>query len=79
VTDAYFPGWKAYLDGVQTKIIRSDYAFRSIFVPAGSHNIEFIYDPKSFTIGKRVSVITVLFLVAIYAYDKHKKISRRSA
>ncbi len=51
LSDSYYPGWIAYIDGVQTKIIRGDYAFKTVFVPKGSHKVEFIYSPNAFKLG----------------------------
>ncbi len=40
-TDSFYPTWHAKVDGVETKIYRTDYNFRGIFVPKGKHSIEF--------------------------------------
>ncbi len=41
LTDSFYPTWHAKVDGVETKIYRTDYNFRGIFVPKGKHTIEF--------------------------------------
>ncbi len=41
LTDVYYPSWKAFIDGKETKIFRVDFAFRGIIVPEGQHQIEF--------------------------------------
>ncbi len=41
LTDSYYPTWKAQVDGIQAKIFRTDYNFRGIQVPKGSHVIQF--------------------------------------
>ncbi len=63
LSDTYYPGWKAYIDGRQSTIYRADYAFRSVFVPAGEHKIDFIYNPFSFQLGLWTSIVSVLLLV----------------
>jgi uncharacterized membrane protein YfhO len=50
-------GWKAFIDGNETKIYRANYAFRGIIVPAGKHKVEFIYAPESFEISKNIALI----------------------
>jgi len=44
LTDAYFPGWQAEVDGEKTEIYRANYHFRAIIVPKGSHEVVFNYD-----------------------------------
>ncbi len=41
LTDMYYPSWKAYIGGKETKIYRVDFALRGIVIPAGTHKIEF--------------------------------------
>lgn len=41
VSDAYYPTWNASIDGEETTIYRTNYAFRGIVVPAGKHTVEF--------------------------------------
>ncbi len=55
-TDAYFPGWHAYIDDVEAEIVPAYYAFRGVRVPAGTHFVEFRYEPDSFRIGQRASL-----------------------
>jgi len=51
VSDAYYPGWEAYLDGKETRIYRANLAFRAIYVPRGAHTVSFVYRPLSFYVG----------------------------
>ncbi len=48
LTDAYYPGWRAYIDGRATRIYPANVAFRGVVVPKGTHEVEFIYRPDSF-------------------------------
>jgi len=65
VSENYYPGWKALVDGSEEKIYRADYSFRAVPIRAGTHKVEFIYDPESFKIGKWISASTFLVLLAI--------------
>ncbi len=51
LSDSYFTGWQALVDGVETPIFRANGAFRGIEVPGGDHVVEFKYSPMSFKIG----------------------------
>ncbi|MEK7502084.1 MAG: YfhO family protein [Patescibacteria group bacterium] len=40
-TDAYYPNWRAKIDGKQTEIYLTNFNYRGIVVPSGEHEIEF--------------------------------------
>jgi hypothetical protein len=56
LADMVYPGWKAYVDGKETPIYRANYIFRAIFVPAGQHTVEFVYQPRSFRLGLLITL-----------------------
>jgi hypothetical protein len=64
LTDAYYPGWRALADGLETPIYRANLLFRAVYLPAGQHRIEFVYDPRSFKMGAAISLTALLGLVA---------------
>jgi len=62
LADAWYPGWIARVDGVETPIARGDYVFRAVRVGAGAHQVEFEYRPFSLYIGAGISLVAVLLL-----------------
>ncbi len=72
LSDTYYPGWNAYVDGKRTKIYTADYAFRAVYFPKGEHTVEFKYEPISFKIGLGVSALS-LFLLVMISFIKIKK------
>ena len=60
LSDTYYPGWKALVDGKETKIYRADYAFRALPLNAGTHRVGFVYDPMSFKLGAGVTILGIL-------------------
>ncbi len=56
VSEMYFPGWRAYVDGVETAIYRTNYLFRGVVVPAGRHTVRFEYRPASVLTGAVLSL-----------------------
>lgn len=62
VSDTWYPGWKAYVDGKETKIYRANFAFRAIPVTSGAHDVRFSYQPDSFYNGLKVSLISLFAL-----------------
>jgi hypothetical protein len=55
LSDNYYPGWRALVDGKETEILRANYTFRSVVVPKGEHQIVFSYEPKTFYWSLKVS------------------------
>ncbi len=51
LADTYFPGWHAEVDARETPILRANYLFRAVAVPAGVHSVVFTYRPLSVRIG----------------------------
>jgi len=45
ISDSWYPGWRATLDGRPVALLRADAALRAIAVPAGAHRVEMIYRP----------------------------------
>ncbi|MCL5676047.1 MAG: YfhO family protein [Patescibacteria group bacterium] len=65
LSDNYFSGWQATVDGKTTLIYRTDYTFRSVVVPAGVHTVEFTYHPATFFNGLKISLLTFMFIVIV--------------
>ena len=59
----YDKGWKAYIDGKETQIVRADYILRALQVPGGNHKIEFIFAPESVKTTNILSAIASVILV----------------
>jgi hypothetical protein len=60
LSETYFPGWKATIDGMSTSIFRSNYIFRGLVVPGGKHTVIFRYAPPEVWVGLIVSAISTL-------------------
>lgn len=77
LTDTWYPGWRAFVDGVEQPIYRVDHGFRGVSVLAGSHTIEFIYEPVTLIWGGVVSAASLaLLLVAIrLAANRRERVS----
>jgi hypothetical protein len=66
LTDAWYPGWRARVDGVPVEIARADLLFRAVPVPAGRHRVEFVYDPPPFQAGVAISLMAAAVCVALW-------------
>ena len=83
LTDAYFPGWKAYLrpfasdesDERELTIHRANSAFRAVYLPEGGQwTVRFTYSPMSFKLGLYVSFLATmvsLLLLSWWAWGRY--------
>ena len=51
LTDAWFPGWRVWVDGGEQTVWRANHALRAVWLPAGQHDVEFRYVPAAFRWG----------------------------
>ncbi len=80
-SETFYPkGWKARIDGEKASFFRCNYILRGMIIPAGEHEIEFSYMPKSAKIGGMVSLICniltltmIAFLCTIYIIKKIRR------
>lgn len=77
LSDNYYPGWKAIIDGVPTKIYRANYTFRAIVVPKGEHTVTFQFKPLSFIAGAYISVSTLILFCSVVLLYKFKYFTKR--
>ncbi len=79
LTDTYYPGWQATVDGKSEPIYRVDDLFRGVVVPSGTHTIDFRYRPASWTAGWIVTLSTLacLALTAALSLRRRGKTARR--
>ena len=65
LSDTFYPGWEAKIDGLKTKIYRADYSFRAVLVPTGNHQVSFKYKPLSFKLGLIISALTLFSIIFV--------------
>lgn len=68
ITDAYAKGWRAVplpdTAQVSYDLLPADYAFRAVPLAAGKHHFRVEYAPRGYTIGKWVSLASLLAFLA---------------
>jgi len=75
----YNLGWKAYIDNVETPIVKTNYVLRGLVVPAGNHAIRFEFKPttikNSIIASTFASILLWLGIVAmiVMAYRNKQK------
>jgi hypothetical protein len=55
LSDPYYPGWRAFVDGEEVELFRANYLFRAVALPSGEHDVTFVFDPSSFRLGATIS------------------------
>jgi hypothetical protein len=51
ISQTYYPGWKAYIDGRPQRLWRANYAFQALEAPAGKHQVVLIYTDHLLLLG----------------------------
>jgi len=84
LSEVYYPvGWKAYIDGKETPILKSNFGFRGLIVPEGKHIIEMKFTSEGFEQGKTISmalngVVLLAFTVGLFFEFRKKKAVKNS-
>jgi hypothetical protein len=67
-SEIYYPaGWKSYIDGKESQYFRTDWVLRGMIVPAGDHEIKFIFKPVSYYTGNKISLASSILLIILCA------------
>jgi hypothetical protein len=76
LSDAYYPGWRATIDGMVAEIFPAYYVFRGVILPAGRHEVVYTYMPWTFKAGMVASVTTLVAasLCALLLLPKRKRL-----
>lgn len=78
LTDTFYPGWHATIDGVPTEIFRANYLFRAVHVPSGIHRVRFEYWPFSLVSGLGLFALAVMAAFTIILVNLSKRNRRRA-
>jgi hypothetical protein len=63
LTDTWFPGWTATVDGKSVPVVEAYGIVRGVVVEAGRHTVEMRYRPRSVFIGAGMSILAVMLVV----------------
>jgi hypothetical protein len=72
LSDSWFPGWEATLDGAPVPLLRANLALRGVAVPAGQHRVVFRYAPGSVRLGLALSGLAVAVAVGLVAWPRRR-------
>jgi hypothetical protein len=60
LADVWYPGWTCTVDGREATVYPADYLFRAVEVPEGEHLVVFTFSPRSYHLGRLVSLATLV-------------------
>jgi hypothetical protein len=64
--EVFYPGWTAQLDGKAAEVLRVNFLFRGVILPtAGPHSVTLRFAPRSFALGKAISIVTLLVALGL--------------
>jgi len=63
LSDVYYPGWRATVDGVPAEVLRADYVFRAVLLPPGEHTVRMWFAPWTWRVGLAVSLVAWVGLI----------------
>ena len=64
LTDNFYPGWRAEVNGRGSAILRANFLFRAVRIPEGESRVVFRYRPASLLIGAALSLAALAAGVA---------------
>ncbi len=72
MSEVYYPGWRVEVDGHPADLKRANYAFRTVFLPPGMHQVRFYFQPTTWTVGAIYSLCTWIALALVVLKNKSK-------
>ena len=66
LSEVYYPGWRADVDGRAEPVLRANYAFRAVYLEPGYHEVRLVFEPLSWKVGLGISLATWVSL-AVWA------------
>jgi hypothetical protein len=65
LSETWNPGWRVEVDGVQTRVLRANYAFSAVAVEKGRHVIRRVYRPVEVTTGLWLTIAALATLAVV--------------
>jgi hypothetical protein len=72
VSEVWYPGWRATVDGQAAPILRADWTFRAVPVPAGKHHVEMRYSSRPVAVGAILSLLGMLGVAGLGLFRRRR-------
>ena len=60
VAQAFYHWWRPYVDGKPVPLLRANYAFQALEIPAGKHDVTLVYKDRAFSWGIFISLASLI-------------------
>jgi len=77
INENYDPGWRATIDGIAVDMLPANLCMRAIPVAAGTHTISIRYEPSTFYIGGRISIVVLCVMVTLCTWTSRHPADRQ--
>ena len=74
LSDRWYPGWKARVNGADVQVLRANGVFMAVPVPAGVSDVEFHFAPGSLLLGAAISLAGLLALIAAWIMARSQRL-----
>src|SRR5471030_234264 len=72
ISQTWYHDWRAYVDDKPATLLRANYAFQAVQIPAGRHRLRLAYEDRAFEIGAAISIPAWLGCLACLLLFKMK-------
>lgn len=73
VSETYFPGWKALVDGKEREVLKVYRAFRGVRVDAGDRNVKFVFRPRGLYGSLYICLGTMVIVIIFSLFSRFKR------
>lgn len=73
MSDVWYPGWTASIDGRPAPLLRADYLIRAVLVQDGKHRVRFAFRPRPLQLGAATSIGTFLVLALVFTASRRRR------
>ncbi len=69
IAENFFPNWQATVDGQPAEILRANYVWQTVYLPAGEHQVELRYHSRAVSLSRWAALLSLLVVVGVGAWD----------
>jgi hypothetical protein len=72
LSDTYYPGWKAFVDGEEKEVLQANICQRAVEVAFGEHEVRFVFDSLPVKAGFSISIAALLIAGGLLVAARRK-------